>query len=320
MSYVPLNLPAIRVGTGAVDNTELGYLDGATSNIQTQLDNKQPLDATLTAVAVYNNNGIFTQVAADSFTARTITAGTGINVTNGSGVSGNPTIAIDTSGYSAWDSHLSYSSGDIVIYLGNAYKVTGIATGGVNPASDLTNWTAIINSLFTRYNILSDVLYVAANGDPQIIIKPTILANTLLREGDRIKFKFMLQANNYIGSRTFKLIYEPSNIAAFFDFNVVTGVSGFANGGGFGTNNVPFTIAGECIISDSSTVAYRYNVELRASSAMIKTWNGAVFNSSFTGNIIANDSRFQLSVGSADIANNDLIVKSGYIEFIRNIN
>lgn len=35
----------------AVSMTEVGYLDGATSVIQTQLNNKQPLDATLTALA-----------------------------------------------------------------------------------------------------------------------------------------------------------------------------------------------------------------------------------------------------------------------------
>lgn len=58
--------------------------------------NYQSLDTTLTSLAAFNTNGLLTQTAADTFVARTVTAGTGISVTNGSGVSGNPTIAIDS--------------------------------------------------------------------------------------------------------------------------------------------------------------------------------------------------------------------------------
>lgn len=82
----------------SVTSTELGYLSGVTSAIQTQLGNKQPLDATLTSLAAYNTNGILTQTAADTFTGRTITGTANqITVTNGDGVSGNPTISIPSS-------------------------------------------------------------------------------------------------------------------------------------------------------------------------------------------------------------------------------
>lgn len=57
--------------------------------------NVQAYDATLAALASYSTNGIVTQTASDTFAGRTI-VGTAnqITVTNGDGVSGNPTLSI----------------------------------------------------------------------------------------------------------------------------------------------------------------------------------------------------------------------------------
>lgn len=105
----------------AVTSTTLAFLD-ATSSVQTQLNAKQALDATLTALAAYNTNGLLTQTAADTFAGRTITASTGITLSNGNGVSGNPTISITDTAVTA----ASYGS------------ASSVATFTVNQQGQLT--------------------------------------------------------------------------------------------------------------------------------------------------------------------------------------
>ena len=50
-------IDATKIADGSVTSTEFQYINTLSSNAQTQLDNKQPLDATLTALAGFNSNG-----------------------------------------------------------------------------------------------------------------------------------------------------------------------------------------------------------------------------------------------------------------------
>jgi len=79
-----------------VSAAEFGYLDGVTSAIQTQIDGKQPIDPTLTALAAMDSpSGIVVQTSATTFDKRSLAApAAGITISNADGVSGNPTFAL----------------------------------------------------------------------------------------------------------------------------------------------------------------------------------------------------------------------------------
>lgn len=161
-----------------VTDTELSYVSGVTSAIQTQLNNKQPLDATLTSLAGYNTNGLLTQTAPDTFAGRTLTAAnTSVVITDGDGVAGNPTINLDATlvalaGYNT-NGILTQTAADTfvgrTITAGNGISVTdGDGVAG-NPTITATNFTVgdIVLTSFSAANNQAegdDVIGLSFNG------------------------------------------------------------------------------------------------------------------------------------------------------------
>jgi hypothetical protein len=105
---------------------------GTTSNIQTQLNTlssgKQNVDSDLTAIANLGTTGIIVRSGTGSAVTRTLAAGTGISITAGNGVSGNPTLSVD-SNFLASAIVLGVPSGNAALAFGavGTYAFVGLS-------------------------------------------------------------------------------------------------------------------------------------------------------------------------------------------------
>lgn len=121
-------LPA-TTSIGAVTNTEISYLSGVTSSIQTQLSNKQPIDADLTAIAALaGTSGLLRKTAANTWSLDTASYITGNQTVTLSGdITGSGTTAITTT--------LANSGVSAGTYKSVTVDAKGRVTAGTNPTT-----------------------------------------------------------------------------------------------------------------------------------------------------------------------------------------
>ena len=115
-SQVPVITKDTKGRVTTATNTAIQITESQVTNLVSDLANKQPLDATLTALAGHNVNGILVQTAMDTFVGRTITAGAGITVTNGNGIAANPVITSATPYFDHWHGTTQYTANQVRKY------------------------------------------------------------------------------------------------------------------------------------------------------------------------------------------------------------
>lgn len=143
------------------------------TGLQTALDGKQPLDADLTALAALSGTGIAVRTAADTWTTRSIAVGSAkLTVSNGNGVSGNPTVDFGAVSLLDLDDVAAAGESDDDKFLQYDHSTTSFvwaAAGGGTGLEEFEELTATGQAILEPISDTVDAVYRAKTGKATII-------------------------------------------------------------------------------------------------------------------------------------------------------
>jgi hypothetical protein len=255
-----VNVPTVS-SADSLTNKKLGSLttngfvktSGGDGTLSVDTNSYQILDATLTALAGYNTNGILTQTAADTFTGRTITGTANqISVTNGDGVSGNPTLSlpadvliptvltVPNTGLHILDTNATH---DLIVAVGSnltADRTLTVTTGNTDMILDLT---AVTDEYVLAYDTATNTwrgVAPTAGGSGITIGTTTITSGTntrVLFNNSGVVGEYTISGTGNVAMTTSPSFTTPSlGVATATTINGATITSGTLNGTVTGTN------------------------------------------------------------------------------------
>lgn len=176
MSTFIVNQPAEAT---PFDNTTNGFTsDNTQAAIEESKNVSQPLDADLTAIAAQSGTGILTRTGTNTWTTRDISGTSPITITNGDGVSGNPTISHANSGVAA-NTYGSDTQTPIISVNAQGH-ITGVSLVNTKPA--LLNYYNVIgtNNITTTsgtFSVMSGLTVTPVAGTYYAILTCSLTSN-----------------------------------------------------------------------------------------------------------------------------------------------
>lgn len=224
------------------DLTSNGFVktSGGTGTLSIDTTSYQTLDATLTALAAYNTNGILTQTAADTFTGRTITGTANeITLTNGDGVSGNPTVSIPSSvtftgktitgGTYASVAQMTVDNIDIngntVSSTSGNVTITPVAGSNITLDTNVTidgGVVAITGDLSVDNININGNTIISTNANGNVTIDPNGTGNVVLGN-------YTFDGDQTVGAGQDNYVMTYDNATGLISLEANTGGSGLAN-------------------------------------------------------------------------------------------